>query len=296
MDRPIEVPAAPRESKGAYKSGHLMCRATPWGIMGFLACAYFAWISFSHILRSEYDWPHDSWTAATYLVWIVVLVGLMLDTHCMRERLFFGVLVVNFVIGFVLTLWRTVPLSTWATLSLAPTSSGSAFAGKLKEELREITSMPFNCARVSMTSMATPRAPCCAKPANCRCTVTASGGRARSAVSGGDRPRSLGPDIPRSRVDPLTSPEASKYIAAENFSNKKFAVGEGASPSAPAGEGWYPRRDSNARPLPPQGSALSTELRGPGYACPAYALPSYQASTCVSQPKWPGTVLKLGLI
>lgn len=86
-----------------------MCRSTPWGMMGFLACAYFAWISFSHVLHSEYDWPHDAWTAATYIVWILVLVGLMLDTRCLREQLFFGVLVVNFVIGFGLTVWRTIP-------------------------------------------------------------------------------------------------------------------------------------------------------------------------------------------
>lgn len=96
-------------AKPAYSSGHLMCRATPWGIMGFLACSYFAWISFGHILRNEYEWPHDPWTAATYIVWIVLLAGLMLDTRCLRERMFFGVLVANFVIGFGLTLWRTVP-------------------------------------------------------------------------------------------------------------------------------------------------------------------------------------------
>jgi hypothetical protein len=109
MDRQIEEPVAPAETKRAYKSGHLMCRATLWGIMGFLACAYFAWISFSHLRRNEYEWPHDGWTAATYIVWVLVLAGLMLDTRCLRERVFFGVLVVNFVIGFSLTLWRTVP-------------------------------------------------------------------------------------------------------------------------------------------------------------------------------------------
>jgi hypothetical protein len=111
MDRQIEVANGTGVAKRPYASGHLMCRATPWGIMGFLACGYFAWISFSHILRSEYDWPHDGWTAATYMVWILLLVGLMLDTRCLRERLFFGVLVVNFVVGFGLTLWRTVPLA-----------------------------------------------------------------------------------------------------------------------------------------------------------------------------------------
>ena len=108
MVRPIEEPLAPANAKGSYGSGHLMCRSTPWGVMGFLACAYFAWISFSHIMRGEYDWPHDGWTAATYIVWILVLVGLMLDTQCLRERMFFGVLVLNFIVGLGLTLWSTV--------------------------------------------------------------------------------------------------------------------------------------------------------------------------------------------
>jgi len=85
-----------------------MCRATPWGIMGFLACGYFAWISYSRVLRNESDWPHDAWTAATYIVWILVLIGLALDTRCLRERVFFGVLVVNFIVGLGLTLWSTV--------------------------------------------------------------------------------------------------------------------------------------------------------------------------------------------
>jgi hypothetical protein len=109
MDRQIDVATDPSPPQRSYDSGHLMCRATPWGIMGFLACGYFAWISFGHIVRNESYWPHDGWTAATYIVWIVLLVGLMLDTRCLRERLFFGVLVVNFAVGFGLTLWRTVP-------------------------------------------------------------------------------------------------------------------------------------------------------------------------------------------
>lgn len=111
MDRQVEVATSSGMARPSYSSGHLMCRAMGWGVMGFLACGYFAWISFSYILRSQYDWPHDGWTAATYVVWIILLVGLMLDTHCLRERLFFGVLVVNFVIGFGLTLWQTVSLA-----------------------------------------------------------------------------------------------------------------------------------------------------------------------------------------
>ena len=109
MDRQIDVATGSAVQKRTYASGHLMCRATAWGVMGFLACSYFAWISLHHVLRNENDWPHDGWTAATYVVWIVLLLGLMMDTHCLRERIFFGGLVVNFVIGFGLTLWRAVP-------------------------------------------------------------------------------------------------------------------------------------------------------------------------------------------
>ena len=86
-----------------------MCRAPVWGVAGFLGCAYFTWISFSHVSRNEYEWPHDYWTAATYVVWILLLAWLVQDTRCLRERVFFGVLVANFVIGCGMTLWRNIP-------------------------------------------------------------------------------------------------------------------------------------------------------------------------------------------
>ena len=115
MDRQIENAKVEAGTKSgakqpsSYRSGHLMCRTTLWGVAGFLGCAYFAWISFSRVTRGNYDWPHDFWTAATYIVWILLLAGLALDTRCLRERLFFGLLVVNFVVGCGLTLWSNVP-------------------------------------------------------------------------------------------------------------------------------------------------------------------------------------------
>ena len=117
MDRQIEnaktevgtETGTTNEPKQPYRSGHLMCRTPLWGVAGVLACAYFAWVCFGHVTRNEYDWPHDYWTAATYIVWILLLAGLALDTRCLRERLFFGLLVVNFVIGCGLTLWHSVP-------------------------------------------------------------------------------------------------------------------------------------------------------------------------------------------
>jgi len=97
------------EATTPYSSGHLMCRTPLWGVAGFIGCAYFAWVSFGHVTRNEYQWPHDAWTAATYIVWILLLTGLTVDTHCLRERLFFGLLVVNFLVGCGLTVWHTVP-------------------------------------------------------------------------------------------------------------------------------------------------------------------------------------------
>src|ERR1700687_3059720 len=104
----LETKSGAKQSS-SYRSGHLMCRTPLWGVAGFLGCAYFAWISFSRVTRNEYDWPHDIWTAATYIVWILLLAGLALDTRCLRERVFFGLLFINFVLGCWLTLWRNIP-------------------------------------------------------------------------------------------------------------------------------------------------------------------------------------------
>ncbi|MGA9471258.1 MAG: hypothetical protein WBV36_02270 [Terriglobales bacterium] len=77
------------------------------------------------MVRNSYDWPHDAWTAATYVVWIVLLTALTVDTRCWRERLFFGVLVVNFLVGFGLTLWRTIPV---ADVRMARVGTGALWA------------------------------------------------------------------------------------------------------------------------------------------------------------------------
>jgi len=109
MDKQIENQMVKTEGRPSYSSGHLMCRTPLWGVAGFLGCAYFAWMSFSHVTHNEYEWPHDLWTAATYIVWIVLLASLAFDTRCLRERVFFGLLVINFVVGCGLTVWSNVP-------------------------------------------------------------------------------------------------------------------------------------------------------------------------------------------
>lgn len=109
MDREIED--AQGNSNRSDTPGHLMCRTPLWGVAAFIGCAYFAWISFGRVAGNDYEWPHDPWTAATYIVWILLLGALAIDTRCLRERLFFGILVINFVAGFALTLWSHIPSS-----------------------------------------------------------------------------------------------------------------------------------------------------------------------------------------
>jgi hypothetical protein len=95
-----------------------MCRTSLWGVAAFIGCTYFAWLSFQHVSRNEFDWPHDAWTAVTYVVWIILLTILALDTRCLRERLFFGVLLINFFTGFALTLWGTASANAVRTARL----------------------------------------------------------------------------------------------------------------------------------------------------------------------------------
>ncbi len=113
------------KQSSSYRSGHLMCRAPLWGVAGFLGCASFAWVSFSRVTHGNYEWPHDFWTAATYIVWILLLAGLALDARCLRERVLFGLLVINFVVGCGLTLWSNVPS---ADVRIARIGTGSLWA------------------------------------------------------------------------------------------------------------------------------------------------------------------------
>lgn len=139
MDRQIKDRDAKTVAKFPYSAGHLMCRTPLWGVAGFLGCAYFAWISFAHVTRNEYDWPHDLWTAATYVIWILLLLGLALDTRCLRERLFFGLLVVNFVVGCGLTLWMEIPS---AEVRLARIGTGALWALAALVSLATLASAP----------------------------------------------------------------------------------------------------------------------------------------------------------
>jgi hypothetical protein len=57
------------------RSAHLMCGMPVWGIAGVLACSYLAYLSYSHVRRAEFDWPHDAWSIVTYAVWVLLMGG-----------------------------------------------------------------------------------------------------------------------------------------------------------------------------------------------------------------------------
>ena len=139
MDKQIDDAKIETAAKQPARSGHLMCHTPLWGLAGLLGCAYFAWLSFGHVTRGEYDWPHDWWTAATYLVWIVLLASLAIDTRCLRERMFFGLLVINFVIGCGLTLWDNIPSTD---VRIARMGTGALWALAALASLTTLTSAP----------------------------------------------------------------------------------------------------------------------------------------------------------
>jgi hypothetical protein len=91
------------------KPAHLMCGQPIWGIAGVLSCSYLAYLSWSHVRREEFEWPHDGWSILTYAIWILLMGGLLSETRCWRERIFFGLVLTNFVLGFALVIWNAAP-------------------------------------------------------------------------------------------------------------------------------------------------------------------------------------------
>jgi hypothetical protein len=86
-----------------------MCGQLLWGIAGALGCSYLFYLSWNHVRREEFDWPHDGWSILTYGIWVVLMSGLLNETRCWRERIFFGLVLTNFVLGFALVMWGAAP-------------------------------------------------------------------------------------------------------------------------------------------------------------------------------------------
>jgi hypothetical protein len=99
-----------------------MCGTPVWGIAGALACSYLAYVSYRHVRLAEFDWSHDALSILTYAVWVLLMAGLLSETRCWRERIFFGLVLANFILGFSLAAWRAAPIR--AVREVRMTSAG----------------------------------------------------------------------------------------------------------------------------------------------------------------------------
>ena len=132
MEGPLDGPAKEGQAKDApkpdalkkaarRKSAHLMCGTALWGFAGGVASVYFSYLSYAHLSSGDYSWVHNWWTVLTYAVWVVLIGGLLTETLCWRERIFFGLVMLIFLLGFVFSAWSSAPEHAVRQLRIAST-------------------------------------------------------------------------------------------------------------------------------------------------------------------------------
>ena len=92
------------------KPAHLMCRNRFWGIAGVVTCSYFAYGTYAHIRDADLVWQRNWWSLLTYSVWMILILGLLSETRCWRERIFFALVLLSLLTGLVFLLWTAAPL------------------------------------------------------------------------------------------------------------------------------------------------------------------------------------------
>jgi hypothetical protein len=117
LEKQIAAPA--KRARG--KSAHLMCGILWWGVAGTAASAYFSYLSYAHLRSGDYSWTHNWWTVLTYGVWLLLIAGLLSETRCWRERVFFGLLLIIFLLGFAFSAWSGAPENAVRQLRMAST-------------------------------------------------------------------------------------------------------------------------------------------------------------------------------
>jgi hypothetical protein len=103
----VEAQVTTRKSRD--KSAHLMCGSKTWTIVAFLSCAYFTKVAVTRLSAGPLGWSHDNVDIATHLIWVIFLVGLLTETRCWKELLFFCLVLINFCTASVMGLWKAAP-------------------------------------------------------------------------------------------------------------------------------------------------------------------------------------------
>jgi hypothetical protein len=81
------------------RTPHLLCGSHFWPLSASLGCLYLAWLSYSHLTSHQVAWPADVWSILAYAVWVLFLLFLISETHCLRERLLFTIFIANFALA-----------------------------------------------------------------------------------------------------------------------------------------------------------------------------------------------------
>jgi hypothetical protein len=86
-----------------------MCGSKIWTVAAFLCSGYFAKIAWDRLHGGKLAWSHQALDIATHLIWIVFMAGLIGETRCWKERLFFVVVLINFSLAFGMGIWSGAP-------------------------------------------------------------------------------------------------------------------------------------------------------------------------------------------
>jgi hypothetical protein len=89
------------------KSAHLMCGSRLWTIAAFVCSAYFAKIAVQRVRATDVGWSHDALDIATHGVWVLFMLGLISETRCWKERVFYGLVLANFGLASIMGLWTS---------------------------------------------------------------------------------------------------------------------------------------------------------------------------------------------
>ncbi len=92
------------------RAAHLMCGTPFWGVAAAIGCSYFAYLAYAHLRDGEVAWSHDWESSLTGGVWIILILGLVSETNCWRERMLFVLLLANFSMAFGMAFWKSAPM------------------------------------------------------------------------------------------------------------------------------------------------------------------------------------------
>lgn len=96
---------------GPHRSTHVIC-GSYLGVVAVIGCAYFSYLGYTSLRSGNPFWLQNWWNVVTWLVWLALSAALLLETHCWRERLFFGLLAINFAIGCAFSAWNSFDFGT----------------------------------------------------------------------------------------------------------------------------------------------------------------------------------------